>query len=529
MKERTSRFRLLAFTVVLTFMGCSMQRPPTSPYSGRYDSRIEGVRLPDAEAIQREGALWTFSKPLDEVWAACLQVAHQYEGLLRLNTEDRHQRRLLFVHGQEMLWRASSGHSNSGMSVGKFLDTWIAVAVSAEEGSNRTTVAAAWVSPDTGKVTPLPQMGQRSGVDTAPGKVASRPITESGAGRSFDAITAALAEERTQIAMHINQTETPEERWQFIPQATINEFLYHLTTQLYGPERWRAKFADQPAKQPHPLRELKDLTRDTAYDQHANTEEALGNWTSARLRRSLLVVHSPQVETVLREVVERLRQVAKMNTRQVGVYIVASPEINAFVVPNGDVFLTTGLLEALDTIDEVAAVLGHELDHLFQHDTLGRLESIGRAQKTQAALMMVAMIAGPVAGAAAGLAAQGSQAAATGMSFTSQMISNMATTSVYLTSGALGASIGSAIVTGYGQDTELRADANSARYLWAAGYDTKAMLHLLGKLEGIRAQAEKRNEPIVSGFLNARPGLEKRREEIRAVLEELGDTMTSSQ
>ena len=45
------------------------------------------------------------------------------------------------------------------------------------------------------------------------------------------------------------------------------------------------------------------------------------------------------------------------------VNVVVSGEENAFVVPNGDVYVLTGMLDAVANDDELAGVLGHELAH----------------------------------------------------------------------------------------------------------------------------------------------------------------------
>jgi Zn-dependent protease with chaperone function len=44
-------------------------------------------------------------------------------------------------------------------------------------------------------------------------------------------------------------------------------------------------------------------------------------------------------------------------------HIVIAPVINAFVIPGGDVYVTTGLLEAVESDDELAGVLAHEIAH----------------------------------------------------------------------------------------------------------------------------------------------------------------------
>ena len=45
-------------------------------------------------------------------------------------------------------------------------------------------------------------------------------------------------------------------------------------------------------------------------------------------------------------------------------------QVNAFAVPYGHVYLTTGLLESADSDDEVAAVLGHEWGHVARRHSL---------------------------------------------------------------------------------------------------------------------------------------------------------------
>lgn len=48
--------------------------------------------------------------------------------------------------------------------------------------------------------------------------------------------------------------------------------------------------------------------------------------------------------------------------------VLDSPEANGFALPGGWVFVTAGLLESLQSEDELAAVLGHELAHLADRD-----------------------------------------------------------------------------------------------------------------------------------------------------------------
>jgi len=68
--------------------------------------------------------------------------------------------------------------------------------------------------------------------------------------------------------------------------------------------------------------------------------------------------------------------------------VVDSPEVNAFALPGGFVTVNMGLLEAAETGEEVAAVLGHEMTHVTaRHGMRGVMRRVG-------GFMFVAMIFG---------------------------------------------------------------------------------------------------------------------------------------
>jgi len=46
--------------------------------------------------------------------------------------------------------------------------------------------------------------------------------------------------------------------------------------------------------------------------------------------------------------------------------VLRDPMVNAFALPNGSVYITTGLLALLENEAQLAGVLGHEAAHIYE-------------------------------------------------------------------------------------------------------------------------------------------------------------------
>ena len=75
-------------------------------------------------------------------------------------------------------------------------------------------------------------------------------------------------------------------------------------------------------------------------------------------------------------------------------HIVASPMVNAFVIPGGWVYVTTGLLENAESEDEVAGVLAHEIAHNVNQHAIRAM----RAAPKGLGLLQLASIAALILG-----------------------------------------------------------------------------------------------------------------------------------
>ncbi|MGH0127169.1 UNVERIFIED_CONTAM: hypothetical protein FKN15_071578 [Acipenser sinensis] len=69
------------------------------------------------------------------------------------------------------------------------------------------------------------------------------------------------------------------------------------------------------------------------------------------------------VEMVVRHLVERNQDVPEVSQIPWTVRVVESSDINAFVLANGQVFVFTGMLEAVADVHQLSFILGHEMAH----------------------------------------------------------------------------------------------------------------------------------------------------------------------
>ena len=127
--------------------------------------------------------------------------------------------------------------------------------------------------------------------------------------------------------------------------------------------------------------------------------------------------------------------------------VVDSPEINAFALPGGYVYITRGILAYLNSEAELAAVLGHETGHVTARH--------GVRQQSAA------------------------QAAQLGVVVASIFVPELATNAGSNLTNVLGG----ALLSGYGREHELEADRLGADYLARSGYDPHAMIRVVGVLK----------------------------------------------
>ncbi|MGD9972326.1 MAG: M48 family metalloprotease [Desulfatirhabdiaceae bacterium] len=168
-------------------------------------------------------------------------------------------------------------------------------------------------------------------------------------------------------------------------------------------------------------------------------------------------------------------------------YVVKDATYNAFAGPGGQIFLNSGLFAAMETVDELAGIIGHEISHVAcRHisDQIERQKKIGLAT---------------LAGVAAGILMGASGASSIGSAAT-----------------VGSAAAGQTLSLAYSRDDEMQADQIGLDNLTRAGFKVQGLLTMMTK---IRSQQWFGSKQIPT-YLMTHPAVENRIAYISSWLEE---------
>jgi predicted Zn-dependent protease len=135
-------------------------------------------------------------------------------------------------------------------------------------------------------------------------------------------------------------------------------------------------------------------------------------------------------------------------------YVIKEESYNAFAIPAGHIFIHSGLLAVMESEDELAGILGHEIAHVVNRHISKRIE---RSKKID-----LVTLAGMVAGVFIGATTGNSAAAQT------------------LTIGS--AAAGQTATLAYSREDEAQSDQLGLKYIQAAGYDPRGLITVLQKI-----------------------------------------------
>ena len=95
-------------------------------------------------------------------------------------------------------------------------------------------------------------------------------------------------------------------------------------------------------------------------------EKQLGRSEAQKVLSQHQTCVNPELNSAIQEIGRRLVMGMGSTPYQWQIKVIDVPDINAFALPGGYVFINRGLIEAADSADEVAGVLAHEFQHVLK-------------------------------------------------------------------------------------------------------------------------------------------------------------------
>ena len=216
-------------------------------------------------------------------------------------------------------------------------------------------------------------------------------------------------------------------------------------------------------------------------------EIAEGRKAHAQVLQEYGVIKNPAVQNFVNDVGQRLAKQSQRANLQWTFTALDSPEINAFALPGGYVYITRGLMVYLESEADLAGVIGHEIGHVTAR------HGAQRATRQQNAGLGV--LAASVLGAVL---------EARGMGGAGQMASDISQTAA------------AGYVSRYGREQELQADGLGAEYLTRISFDPRNMIDVINVLKNQErfaadtAKAQGRPAPEQNSWLASHPSNDQR-------------------
>ncbi|MEX2582093.1 MAG: M48 family metallopeptidase [Gemmatimonadota bacterium] len=211
-------------------------------------------------------------------------------------------------------------------------------------------------------------------------------------------------------------------------------------------------------------------------------EVQLGDEYAAELARQLPLVRDQSVVNYINALGNEISQRADPRGIRYNFYVVNAPEVNAFAVPGGHIYVNRGLIERTANMSELAGVLAHEIGHVVHR------HGIEQVQRAQNANVGLAVIYGVLLGRnPSGIEQVGTQV------------------------------IGTAVFAGYSRDAERQADETAIQYLIASGIHPSGLVTMF---ETLMAERE-RNPGSVEQWFSTHPTTQERIDNTRAAIAQI--------
>lgn len=109
-------------------------------------------------------------------------------------------------------------------------------------------------------------------------------------------------------------------------------------------------------------------------------EVALGAQYSQQINSQLPIVQDPEVNRYINVLGDSIARLTSRGDLEWHFFVVNSPEVNAFAVPGGYIYVNRGLIDRAKNLSQLAGVLGHEIGHVVKRHTIKQMQQQQGAQ-----------------------------------------------------------------------------------------------------------------------------------------------------
>jgi len=204
-------------------------------------------------------------------------------------------------------------------------------------------------------------------------------------------------------------------------------------------------------------------------------EKELGKRLMLYVRKHLVLIEDPSIVNYVNRIGQHIVAQLPSTPFDFHFYVVKEDVYNAFAAPAGHVFINSGLVAAMESEQELAGILGHEIAHVLCRHISKQIE--------QSKKIGLATLAGVLAGI---------------------FLGGSATAAGAITSSSIAAS--QSLSLKYSRENETEADQVGLKYLTKAGYGGEGLLKTLQK---IRAKRWFGPEDVPS-YVSTHPAIEAR-------------------
>jgi predicted Zn-dependent protease len=103
-------------------------------------------------------------------------------------------------------------------------------------------------------------------------------------------------------------------------------------------------------------------------------EIEMGQQYAQQINAQLPIITDPEINRYVNVLGDSIAQLTSRGDLDWHFYVVDSPEVNAFAVPGGFVYVNRGLIERATKMDQLAGVLGHEIGHVVRRHSVKQME-----------------------------------------------------------------------------------------------------------------------------------------------------------